>query len=90
MNRRDEIEAERRRASDEALAGVVRDAEVVGTSGFARTATDAGRRLTDHFGGADADPDDPIEIWGRRIGRGLGLLFALFLVVHLVRTYVIG
>lgn len=90
MNRRDEIEAERRRRSEEALSGVVRDAEVIGTSGFARTAADATRRIGDYFGGADADPDDAIEVWGRRIGRGLGLIFALYLVVHLVRTYVIG
>ena len=24
-----------------------------------------------HFGGADGDQDDRIEVWGRRIGRGL-------------------
>lgn len=90
MNRRDELEAERRRSADEALAGVVRDAEVIGTSGFARTMRAAGDRIGDHFGGSDADPDDRVEVWGRRIGRGLGLLFALFLAVHLVRTYLIG
>ena len=90
MNRRDEIEAERARASEEALAGVVRDAEVIGTSGFARMARHTGERLEAHFGAADAEPDDRIEVWGRRIGRGLGLIFAVVLVVHLVRTYVIG
>ena len=90
MNRRDEIEAERRRAAEAALSGVVRDSEVVGTSTLARMARHTGERLEAHFGGADADPNDAIEVWGRRIGRGLGLIFAVVLVVHLVRTYVIG
>lgn len=90
MNRRDEIEAARRRQSEDALAGVVRDGEVIGSSGFARTLAQAGDRLEAHFGGADADPDDRVEVWGRRIGRTLGLVFAVLLVVHLLRTYVIG
>ena len=33
--------------------------------------------------------EDAIEIWGRRIGRGLGLLFALYLVWHLLTTYIL-
>ncbi len=90
MNRRDEIEAERKRASEDALAGVVRDAEVVGTSAFARVARHTGERLEAHFGAADADPQDRAEVWGRRIGRGLALIVAAVLAVHLLRTYVIG
>ena len=35
------------------------------------------------------DPNDPIEIWGKRIGRGLGFLFAAYLIYHLVTTYII-
>lgn len=87
MNRRDEIEAERRRAAEAALAGVTRDAEVIGSSGFARTLGEAGRRLGGHFGGADADPGDRIEIWGRRLGRGLALVAVVLLLVHLVLVY---
>jgi hypothetical protein len=90
MNRRDEIEAERKRRSEEALAGVVRDSEAIGTSAFTRMARHTGERLEAHFGAGDADPQDRTEVWGRRIGRTLGLLFAIFLLVHLVRTYVIG
>lgn len=89
MNRREEIEAERRRESEAALAGVVRDAEVIGTSGFARTVRHAGARLEAHFGGGDADPADRTEVWGRRIGRGLGLIAAVLLAIHLLRTYVL-
>ncbi|TBW40120.1 hypothetical protein EYW49_05405 [Siculibacillus lacustris] len=81
------MEAERRRAADAALAGVVRDGEVLGTSGFARTLRHAGERLGGHFAGADADPADPVEIWGRRISRGLALLAVLALIAHLVLTY---
>lgn len=89
MNRRDEIEAERRRASQAALAAVVRDAEVVGTSAFARTMKATGERLGAHFSAADVSREDPVEIWGRRIGRGLALVAAAALIVHLVVTYVL-
>ena len=87
MGRREEIEAERARAARDALAGVTRDGEVIGTSGFARTLHDAGERLGGHFAARDADPADPIEVWGRRIGRGLALVVAGALIVHLVLTY---
>ena len=41
-------------------------------------------------GGRDeAGGDDPIELWGRRIGRGLGYAFALYLIWHLLSTYVL-
>jgi hypothetical protein len=57
--------------------------EVIGTSSFARTAN----RARDHFGGADAPEDDPAELWGRRVGRGLSVIFVIFLVWWLVKTY---
>ena len=31
-------------------------------------------RVSDHFAGKDAPPDDPAELWGRRIGRALSLI----------------
>ena len=34
-------------------------------------------------------PQDWPEVWGRRIGRGLGYLFALYLLWHLLTTYVL-
>lgn len=30
------------------------------------------------------DSDDPIEIWGTRIGRGLGLLITIFLLLAFI------
>ncbi len=32
--------------------------------------------------------DDFVEVWGQRIGRGLGIAFAIFLLVYLFRTYI--
>ena len=40
--------------------------------------------MRDHVAAADADRTDPIEVWGTRIGRILGLLLALGLMVWLV------
>lgn len=66
---------EREKQSREALERVARESETIGTSSLARV----GRRLGDHFAGADAVGDagggtDPVEIWGRRIGRALSLI----------------
>ena len=57
--------------------------EVVGTSAMARAAKKAG----DHLSGADAPENDPIEIWGTRIGRGLGVVFFIGLVIYMAVTY---
>jgi hypothetical protein len=40
-----------------------------------------------HDGPREA-PDDPIELWGRRIGRSLGYLIATALLFYLLATYV--
>ena len=37
-----------------------------------------------HFSGSDADPNDRIEIWGRRIGRALSVVFAIYLAWSLL------
>ena len=71
-----EREREAREASEarEALERVQRDTDTLGSSALARM----GRRAGDHFGAKDAmDADgatDPIELWGRRIGRILSLV----------------
>lgn len=33
-------------------------------------------------------PEDPIELWGRRIGRSLGYMIATVLLIYLLATYV--
>jgi hypothetical protein len=57
--------------------------EVFGTSAFARQA----ERASAHFRGEDADPDDRVELWGRRIGRGLSLIVFVGLLIYLAVTY---
>jgi hypothetical protein len=46
---------------------------------------DAARRAVDHFGAKDAP--DPVELWGRRIGRALSLAACIGLGVYLYLTY---
>lgn len=40
---------------------------------------------------ADSGPDenDPIEVLGKRIGRGIGYVIVIFLIYHLATTYFI-
>lgn len=77
------------REAREALERVRRDSETVGSSALARM----GNRARDHFGARDAEGEaegggtDPVELWGRRIGRALSLvgvvILALWLLVQL-------
>lgn len=62
----DPREAARAAESRAALDRVRRDSETMLGSSMGRAA--------DHFAGADAPEGDRIELWGRRIGRGLSLL----------------
>ncbi len=78
-------EQEREREAREALERVRRDTETVGTSALARMS----RRAQEHFGGDDAPSTedgraDPIELWGRRIGRALSLVGVVVLAVWLL------
>jgi hypothetical protein len=65
----------RQEEARQALERVARDSETIGTSSLNRV----GRRVADHFGANDAlreaeGQTDPIELWGRRIGRALSLI----------------
>lgn len=44
----------------------------------------ATKRMRDHLSAADTDPADRIEYWGTRVGRGLGLLITLAIIVALI------
>ena len=82
-------EAREADAAREALERVRRDTDTLGSSALARM----GQRAGDHFGAKDAigagegGGTDPIELWGRRIGRALSLvgvvILALWLLVQL-------
>jgi hypothetical protein len=82
----DRDEARRREALD-ALDKLKRERAPLVGSGLA----DAARRAARHFAAADAvGPDgahDPIELWGRRIGRGLSLLAVIAISIYLYLTY---
>jgi hypothetical protein len=79
MLSREEPMNDREREAREALERVQRDTDTLGSSALARM----GRRAGDHFGAKDAmDPDgstDPVELWGRRIGRILSLIGVVIL-----------
>lgn len=70
------MKPDREQEARDALERVRRDSETIGGSSLAR----ATRRLGDHFSGQDAAGEnpagetDPMEVWGRRIGRGLSLI----------------
>jgi len=59
--------------------------EDAGFFGHGKGAADAVRERYDDGSG----DDDWAEIWGKRIGRGAGIIFVAFLVWHLVTTYLV-
>jgi len=77
----------RRHEAVETLDRLKRDRAPFTGSGLAEAARRAGR----HFAAADAvDPGgarDPIELWGRRVGRALSLLAVIALSIYLYVTY---
>lgn len=61
------------------LDRVARESGPLGGSETARAA----REALDHLAGRDAPADDPVEVWGRRIGRILGVIVAIYLLGQL-------
>ncbi|MEM7291087.1 MAG: hypothetical protein AAF412_12080 [Pseudomonadota bacterium] len=72
--------------SEKILERVAQDSETVGTSSMRRVA----ERINSDAGLNGSDEDTWAEVWGTRIGRGLGLVFVAWLIFHLVQTYVLG
>jgi hypothetical protein len=70
---------ERREEAERILQRARLDSELVGGSMMAR--------LARHFSGADAPAGDTIELWGRRIGRILAVIFAIYLVISLAEHF---
>ena len=73
--------------AQEALRDIDRvgeQSEVLGTSALRRSA----ERARDHMLATDADNEDSVELWGRRIGRGLSLAAFIVLAVYLYLTYI--
>jgi hypothetical protein len=76
-------DSEKIREARRILDRVHRESAAAGDSALARAAS----RMRNHFSGSDDPADDAVEIWGKRIGRTLGLALFLFLLVYLARTY---
>ena len=78
MSRKDDAQ-HREQEAREVLDRLARESETLGSSAAARAAGWRSR-LSDHFSGRDAVDEaqdgaaDPIELWGRRIGRILSLI----------------
>ena len=75
-------EAERREALR--TLNTLNEHDTFATSALSRSA----RRASDHFAARDAAGEDRIELWGRRIGRGLSLAGFVVLAIYLYVTYV--
>lgn len=79
-------EQEREREAREALERIKRDTDSVGSSALARMS----RQAQDHFtardavGAGEGGETDPIELWGRRIGRSLSLIGVMLLGLWLL------
>lgn len=80
MTQKPTRDEERAREAKRVLDRVSRESETIATSSLARVA----RQATDHISGADADQDDKVELWGKRVGRSLGIVAAIVLLVMLI------
>ena len=69
------------------LDRVTRESETVGTSTMVRSADQPGVHSQSESN--RIEQDDPIEILGRRIGRTLGWIAVVFLLIYLVKTYIL-
>lgn len=73
-------DSERKTESRRILERVSHEAESGGGSALDRAA----RRARDHVSASDVDRDDWAEYWGTRIGRTLGAVLLVGLIVWLV------
>ncbi len=70
---------------DKILKRVKQESETIGLSSMKRVTDD----LAQHFRADDAEQNEWAELWGTRIGRTLGLIAFVILVVYLLQTYVL-
>ncbi|HQF30044.1 MAG TPA: hypothetical protein PLJ34_01245 [Hyphomicrobiales bacterium] len=80
MNTKDD--EQRRREALRDIERVVEQSETIAGTSLGRLAAQARA----HLAGADADAADPIEVWGRRIGRTIGAVAFVVLALYLVVT----
>lgn len=73
------------------LERVAQESETVGTSSTKRVA----ERAKNHLKANDVDKNGTgenewAELWGTRIGRTLGAIFLIILIVYLLKTYILN
>ena len=85
MSGKEHPKEKQRKDALHALDRVSAESETVAGSTFVRMAD----RAKNHLSAADKNEDDQIEVWGSRIGRTLGVLFAIGLAIYLLVTYVL-
>lgn len=83
MGSREEQQQKNVENAKRTLRRVTSESETVGSSSFARIAN----KSKSHFMAEDVNQNDSVEKWGSRIGRLLGLGFAIVLVIYLSITY---
>lgn len=77
-------DAARKRESERIINRIANESEQVGTSSMARTAN----KVRDHFLGEEMPEADPVEIWGKRIARGLAVVAFVALVISIYTNYI--
>ncbi|WP_150524231.1 hypothetical protein [Roseibium sediminis] len=83
MNKKLEEQEKKQQEALRAIDRVQAESETIVGSTFVRMAD----RAQKHMSAADKNSDDPVEIWGTRIGRAAGLIFAVGLVIYLFKSY---
>ncbi|WP_315926134.1 hypothetical protein [Mesorhizobium sp. SP-1A] len=76
---RHERDRQQERESRRILDRIARETE----PGLSPLISRAVRNARDHVAAEDADPTDAVEVWGTRIGRVLGLVLAVAIMVWL-------
>jgi len=77
---------QREREAKRILDRIENESETVGRSSMRRVA----EHTRSHLRAEDADQTQWAEVWGTRIGRGLGLVFVVVLIIYLARTYILN
>jgi hypothetical protein len=81
---KESAEEEQRKEARRILNRVERESEQVGASSMVRTAN----KVRDHFLGEEVSKDDPIEVLGKRIARGLAVVVFVALAYSLYASYI--
>lgn len=66
------------------LESVAQESETLGASSTRRIA----ERVKNHLSAEDTNENEWAELWGKRIGRTLGAICVVILIIYLIQTYI--